>query len=122
MTFTFYLANTATEETRLGKEVIARIPRTTGIYALKGMVGRLLELKAMHLRLMWETGEWDPVAGGDDSEESEDEGEEADGGGEDRKEKGKGRWVQREEELVDGMKDVGFWIEGREARVRVELR
>ena len=32
------------------------------------------------------------------------------------------KWAQREIELVDGTRDVGFWIEGREATVRVELR
>ena len=91
----------------------------------------------MKLRLVWETGEWDPVAGTYDSDissESDDE-EWVDGGASseyegtemrDRDGIGKGRkagkWAQREEELVDGTKDVGFWIEGKEARVRVESR
>lgn len=86
-------------------------------------------------------GEWDPVAGADDSDGSgseeyaEDEhGGEKDAGGGSKAsgvalngdQNGGARdpkkWVQREEELVDGTKDVGFWIEGKEARVRVDLR
>lgn len=37
-------------------------------------------------------------------------------------EEDKGRWVARDIELLDGIRDVGYWIEGKEARVRVELR
>lgn len=88
----------------------------------------------MKLKLIWETGEWDPVAGTDDSDESSEssESEDVDGDrarhmqvgrqGRDVKDQKEGKWVQREEELVDGTKDVGFWIEGKEARVRIELR
>ncbi len=85
----------------------------------------------MSLTLIWETGEWDPVAGADDRDEdsdleqdvaSEKERREVEGKGEEKEERDKGRWVQREEELVDGTKDVGFWVEGREARVRIEMR
>lgn len=85
----------------------------------------------MSLKLVWETGEWDPIAGTDDSDEDSDlehdvasvGGErEEEGRGEEKEDKDKGRWVQREEELVDGTKNVGFWVEGREARVRIEMR
>ena len=97
----------------------------------------------MKLRLVWETGEWDPVAGtydNDISSESDDEGgvdggasselggtemRSRDGGWDgkgDETGRKAGRWAQREEELVDGTKDVGFWIEGKEARVRAESR
>lgn len=87
-----------------------------GIYALKGIVGRLFDLRPMGLRLVWETGEWDPVPGlgGGDWGGSEDEDEN------DKRDASK--WAQREIELVDGTRDVGFWIDGREATVRVELR
>ena len=34
----------------------------------------------------------------------------------------KKNWVPREEELTDGLNKIQDWIEGREARVRVELR
>ena len=67
------------------------------------------------------------LAGDDDarwSVSSEDEGSE--GGNEDPENDGagrrKGKWVRREVELVDGTREVGFWIEDRMARVRVEVR
>ena len=91
----------------------------------------------MYLRLIWETGEWDPVAaswatddearwsvGSEESEGSEDDGEEEEEE-EEGKEDGtaqKGKFIRREVELVDGTREVGFWIEEREARVRVEVR
>lgn len=88
---------------------------------------------------MLETEEWDPVvaerAEDDDwsccSEDDEDDEEEEEGDGRERaeekrkekeKEKEKGLWVRREIELVDSTRPVGFWVEGREARVRVERR
>ena len=91
-------------------------------------------------RFVWETGELDPPPhqgstkqdGGGWSDESEDE---SDGDGTDiegsltqgkmRNGRGKGKvdWVQREIELADGAKTVGFWLDpGTEARVRVEKR
>lgn len=85
----------------------------------------------MSLKLVWETGEWDPIAGADDSDddsdleqevESEKGKRDAEGRAEKKEERDKGRWIQREEELVDGTKNVGFWVEGREARVRIEMR
>jgi len=77
----------------------------------------------MSLKLVWETGEWDPIAGEDDSDDDDDLEQDVDvEKGKEEEEKDKGKWVQREEELVDGTKNVGFWIEGREARVRIELR
>ena len=127
----------------------------------------------MHLRLIWETGEWDPVGrasrqsknndcdeeyddrwsvdSSSSSSESEDEGmsqienagehnseEQGQDGARPRtasstlgptnqvlnkkKEKNKGRFIPREVELVDGTRQVGFWIEEKEAKVRVEVR
>ena len=91
-------------------------------------------------RFVWETGELDPPPhqgstmqdGGGWSDESEDEsaddGADSDGSltrgkmGK-RGRKGRADWVQREIELADGAKTVGFWLDpGMEARVRVEKR
>lgn len=127
------------------------IPRTIDIYRLKGIVGRLFGIqRPLGCTLIWETGEWDPVKGEeeedggwscDEDEEYDGEGEEGKGerkvkteepepetkkrgpdpGKENKKEQGQ-KWTRREIELVDGTHDIGFWIESREARVRVELR
>ncbi|MCJ1284726.1 hypothetical protein MMC26_004062 [Xylographa opegraphella] len=137
-----------------------RLPRSINTYYLKSEVGRLFSIQPMHLRLIWETGEWDPVGlslGPEDddywsvgSQDSAYDGEGGDAGGfassvdgnsligEDQEggyggsedepaalgdeEKEKGKWVRREVELVDGTREVGHWIEGREANVRVEYR
>ena len=118
-----------------------QIPKSTDIYALKGIAGRLFAQQPLSLKLVWETGEWDPVAGFDD--EKEDDG----GGGDDSEEdeaieeelqkalaagksiveehrahKLKGRFVKREVELRDGPRQLGFCVDGLEVRIRVEVR
>ncbi|KAK4672516.1 hypothetical protein QC763_103710 [Podospora pseudopauciseta] len=111
-----------------GEETTAksvRVPRAFDIYAVKGIAGRLFGLRAWEVRLVWETGEWDPVGGfeveGGDGEESDDGGEEEtkeEGGGENKK----GRWVKREVELKDGPRQFGYCVDGTEVTVRVEKR
>ncbi len=76
----------------------------------------------MKTRLVWETGEWDPLGGDDESDDSN-----WDLNGETERNGNvyaapKERWIRREVELEDGTREVGFWIDGREARVRVEPR
>ncbi|MCJ1248420.1 hypothetical protein MMC30_005638 [Trapelia coarctata] len=118
-----------------------RIPRSITPYHLKSLVGRMFSLPPAHIKLIWETGEWDPVGrklGVDDEERwsvpSDDEDDTGDGQGglvqtteevnaeKVSTEREKGKWAQREVELVDGTRQVGFWIEGQTARVRVEVR
>ena len=86
---------------------------------------------------MLETDEWDPLPAAKPEDDdwscsedysSDDEGRSA-GDGVDTtkaKENGEGKqkdlWVRREIELVDSTQPVGFWVEGKEARVRVERR
>ncbi len=116
------------------------IPKSFDIYAVKGFVGKLFGVPPLKLRLVWETGEWDPVANfdrdaGDSSDEEEVEPETETEMGQ-RKERqadneleesfrvdGKGaRWVKREVELKDSPRQFGFCVDGLEATVRVELR
>ncbi|KAL8913181.1 MAG: hypothetical protein Q9171_001975 [Xanthocarpia ochracea] len=119
---------------------IREIPKQTNIYRLKSLVGRIYSIPCMEIRLVLETDEWDPVPAAkpedDDWSCSEDEWSEDAGvksddstevkeGGKKRKrdkEKDKNLWVRREIELVDSTRPVAFWVEGREARVRVERR
>jgi hypothetical protein len=88
------------------------------VYALLGRVGKRLEISPLKLRLIWETGERDPVRrGGDASDapewwDSSDEEDESAAGSE---------WVAREVQLVAGTRMVGSYFEGRTARVRVEI-
>ncbi|KAI0890508.1 RNI-like protein [Annulohypoxylon maeteangense] len=118
-------------------ERTTRIPKSFDIYAVKGIVGKLFGAKPLGLRLIWETGEWDPVFGFDDEvedsdeEEDEEKREEIDAGdagdvddlGESSQPDGKpGKWVKREVELQDGPRQLGFCVDGLEARIRVEFR
>ncbi|KAI0548253.1 Thioesterase/thiol ester dehydrase-isomerase [Xylaria curta] len=109
-----------------------KIPKSFDIYAVKGIAGKLFGAKPLSLRLIWETGEWDPVAGFDDEVEdsSGDEEEvsvvgrvEAATPGDNSQQGGKaGKWVKREVELPDGPRQLGFCVDGLEAKIRIELR
>ncbi|KAK3329302.1 hypothetical protein B0H66DRAFT_585817 [Apodospora peruviana] len=121
---------------------VTRIPKSFDIYRVKGVASKLFGLPPLKLRLVWETGEWDPVAGFDDEggDSSEDEelevererqedeegvsihGETASktgkkGGGGDG-----GRWVKREVELKDGPRQFGYCVDGLDVSIRVEMR
>lgn len=103
------------------------IPRSFDVYRIKGIVGRLFGVRPMECKLIWEMGEWDPVGREEDdvwscSEEEGDDDDQSRSRAEADNEKSRGKWVKREVELVDGTKDVGFWIDRREARIRVEPR
>ncbi|KAL5092496.1 hypothetical protein Trisim1_001049 [Trichoderma cf. simile WF8] len=110
------------------KTRITRIPKSFDIYAVKGIVGKMYGLAPLKLRLIWETGEWDPVAGydeqdGDDDSDDEDDAlpetdpDSQEASGEEDK---AGRWVKREVELTDGPKQLGYCVDGLRARIRVE--
>lgn len=112
-----------------------RIPQAFDIYAVKGIAGRLFDISPLALKLVWETGEWDPVAGFEDSDDDgsddEDESEtpvetpkEVEGklGEQDPRsiEGRSGRWVRREVELTDGPRQLGYCVDGMDVKVRVE--
>ncbi|KAI1803357.1 RNI-like protein [Daldinia bambusicola] len=113
-------------------ERTTRIPKSFDIYAVKGIAGKLFGLNPLGVRLTWETGEWDPVGGFDDEvEDSSDEEEQQEKGekgeavdtGEDPPVDTKtGKWVKREVELQDGPRQLGFCVDGLEAKIRVEAR
>lgn len=114
----FHLASSAAQTLVCEKEWTQDIPRSASVYALLGRVGKKLGVMPLRVRLVWETGEKDPVRrGGDGSEapecwdSSEDEGE-----------SGESEWTAREVELVPGTRMVGSYFEGVKAKVRVELR
>ncbi|SPQ17917.1 ca98271d-0c83-47cc-9465-03b08d6fff4f [Thermothielavioides terrestris] len=117
------------------KSVVVQVPKSFDIYAVKGLAGRLFGLPPLGLRLVWETGEWDPVGGFDEADgESEVEEEDLEAEWERRGEAGEpvgeamegktkaGRWVKREVELKDGPRQLGYCVDGLEARIRVERR
>lgn len=69
---------TAAGTTATVRQRTVEIPKSADMYAVKGMAGRLFGLSPQRLRLVWETGEWDPVGeldeeGGGDVEDEEDQ-------------------------------------------------
>lgn len=101
-------------------EKIQAIPKSFDSYQLKGIVGKLFDLRPLSLRLVWETGEWDPMAGYDDQEDSEDDDTAM--ADDELEARNKGRWIKREVELEDGTRQIGNTIDATVAIVRVELR
>lgn len=112
------------------------ITRTVDVYRLKGIVGHLFGIRPFSIKLVWETDEWDPVGEGDGgwSVSEDDDSSSASSSSSENKERrvasskqkftreDKKLWKRREMELVDGTREVGFFVEGTEARVRVEAR
>lgn len=71
-------AAAAEEEKKQEEETkVVQIPKTFDIYAVKGIAGRLFGYdEPLGLKLVWETGEWDPVAGFDEADGAGDSSEE----------------------------------------------
>ncbi|KAK0731288.1 hypothetical protein B0H67DRAFT_67329 [Lasiosphaeris hirsuta] len=111
-----------------------KIPKSFDIYTVKGIAGKLFGLPPLRIKLVWETGEWDPVAGfdeeaGDSSGEEELEAELERKGGEggfgdeaSQVERRGGRWVKRETELKDGPRQFGYCVDGPEVKIRLEMQ
>ena len=94
------------------------IPRSASVYSLLGRVSKKLNVMPLGLRLVWETGERDPVAAGGSAGDVPEYWDSDDGEDEDV---GKGEWVAREVELAAGTRAVGSYLEGAGGRVRVEI-
>ncbi|PBP24547.1 CAP-Gly domain-containing protein [Diplocarpon rosae] len=109
------------EEIRMRRE----IPMSFDVYALKGLVGKMFGVRPLSTRLIYETGEWDPVAGYEDFQDEEDDAE--DGAGDQRTQEvgDQGKWMEREVELEDGTRQLGNLVDGLEAtdlkRVKIVL-
>ncbi|KAM0329982.1 hypothetical protein ACHAQA_004151 [Verticillium albo-atrum] len=116
------------------EERVTEIPRSFDVYAVKAIAGRMFGVPPLGVRLVWETGEWDPVGGFDEElgeSSDEEDGREAEmmvemeaakGAGEDVELRRGGRWVKREVELVDGPRQLGFCVDGLSVRIRVEVK
>lgn len=124
--FTFYIPpNTKSgQQDAITKE--RELPKGLDIYSIKGVVGRMFDEKPLSLRLIWETGTMDPVAGCDDmiDDDSDEEFsmENQHQSAERKDEDQLSRFVEREVEIEDSTRQVGNFVDGMEARVRVELR
>jgi len=121
--FTFYMPPATKPGQGEAITMEREIPKSFDVYRVKGLVGRMFDIRPLQSRLVWETGEWDPVAGyeelGDSSDEEEDEPMEAKAS---TTSKDQGKWMKREIEIVESTRRIGFCVDGMEARVRVEIK
>jgi hypothetical protein len=117
--FNFYLPSDARSGQPKPVCLMEHIPKSFDIYRVKGIVGQAFDIQPLKVRLIWETGEWDPVAGYEDEGETYDD--ESDVNAEALTGPENGRMVRREVELEDGTRQVGNWVDGSEATVRVEV-
>ncbi|KAI9656879.1 MAG: hypothetical protein M1821_003518 [Bathelium mastoideum] len=92
------------------------LPRSLQVYSVMGYVGKRLGLVPMKVKLVWETDEWDPIKGGGDSESGDEESVETN-----VRSDAKAEMVKREVVIVAGTRAIGTWLEGDEARIRIEL-
>lgn len=125
--FFFHFPSKAGAEQKDGITKELEIPKSFDVYRVKGIVGRLFDIRPLNMRLVWETGEWDPVAGYEEEEDSSDGGDEGDEevkpvDGEKAAIEAKGKWMRREVEIEDGTRQIGHLVDGMEARFRVEIR
>ena len=125
--FTFYIPpdSGASDNRSKGIMQTKEIPKGFDIYQIKGIVGRMFGLRPLSLRLIWETGEWDPVAGYEEEDEDDDSDVDTDEKAvnvDAASRRDKGNWTKREVEIEDSTRQVGFCVDGIEATVRVELR
>ncbi|KAK0928587.1 hypothetical protein LTR29_017337 [Friedmanniomyces endolithicus] len=105
---------------------VEELPKSLSVYALLGIVGKKLGILPLTLRLVLETGERDPVSRESASyqgpdwwcSDSEDEDDCLPANGVDER----SSWAAREVEMCAGTRAVGTYVEGAEARVRVEAR
>ncbi|KAI9679052.1 MAG: hypothetical protein M1829_001722 [Trizodia sp. TS-e1964] len=122
ITFSFYLLPDSPIDYSTPNEITHQVPKGFDVYRVKGIVGQLFGLRPLSLKLVWESTELDPQSGDDDSE-SEDEGQEAHNSSvatEDSHVE-KSQWIHREVEIRNGIREIGFWVDGDKARVRVEV-
>ena len=87
------------------------LPKSWNLYRVYASVADKLDVLPAHLRLIWETNEWDPVNRVENDLTRFEEPAVDDGA-----------LVKRKVVLEPGPRELGFWIESGEAHIRVESR
>ena len=100
------------------KEKVFEVPRAWTVYQFKALLGRTYAIRPRDMQCIWETDEKDPVRDADGRWGESDSEEDEENGDNDRTKD----WTNREVELVDGTREMGFWVEGKQARVRIEKK
>jgi hypothetical protein len=122
---TFYVPPNTLMDQKCIIEKWREIPKGFDVYKVKGIVARLFDVKPLYVRLIWETGEYDPVAGYEEGEHDTVDGDDdidmTTGEKSQPASVPTGQWRKREVELEDSTRQVGYSVEGMEARIRVEV-
>lgn len=128
--FTFKQLNINSKEDCM-LTIYREIPKSIDVYRVRGLVAKLFGISVLDLRLIWETGEWDPVAGYEFDEIQNSDTDDDTAFTENdicikkemvrRKDKNS-RWQKREVEIIDSTRQIGNCIEGANAVVRVESK
>lgn len=124
ITFTFYMPPKTKGDQEEAITIERKIPKSFDVYRVKGLVGRMFGIPPLDSKLVWETGEWDPVAGyeeWEDSSSDDDEDQMIEAKASTSAEE-KGKWMKREVEIQESTRKIGFCVDGMEVKVRVELR
>lgn len=113
----FRVTEKAVEQLREVIEVdfTMEVPKSLQVYSVMGYVGKRLGVAPMKIKLVWETDEWDPIQEGSGSDDDADSSEYSNNSESHR------NMVKREVVIVAGTRAIGTWIDGSEARVRIEL-
>jgi tubulin-specific chaperone E len=126
ITFTFYMPPNTKADQEEAITIKRQIPKSFDVYRVKGLVGRMFDIPPLDSKLIWETGEWDPIAGYEEWEDSSSDEDDDDAQTIEAKVSAsleeKGKWMKREVEIQESTRKIGFCVDGMEAIVRVELR
>lgn len=97
------------------------VPKRFTTYAVLGLVGKHLGLPPIRLKLVWETGEWDPP---DKDQLAVDELWDSDDDVEDEIVRGEKerKGTPREVEVVAGTRSISTWVDGSVVNMRVEMK
>jgi len=99
------------------QSLVLELPRSMSIYAIYGAVARHLGQSPQNLRLVWNSGERDPVAASSGKKQGVQEWD-----SEDEDEAGVSEWVERRVELNLGTRPIGTVMDKTEESITVELR
>jgi len=119
---TFRLADSAVSKVSEGPPhtLSVEIPQSLTIYSTLGVVGKHFGLPPLKIKLVWETGEWDPVV---ENAATEDTLWDSDGDGEILGDVAseEAKRAYKEVDLVAGTRMIGTWVEASKATIRVEM-
>ncbi|KAJ6171099.1 Leucine-rich repeat typical subtype [Penicillium chermesinum] len=104
---------------------VKEVPNSFNTYQVKAIAARTCDLKPFSFKLVWETDEWDPVAKQtvDEADWADDSEDEMSRNEQDAslEQSNASRFVRREVELVDSLRDIGYLFQGEMGEVKIRV-